>query len=250
METLPKVRSLASFLRTNQSSIDEIMQFVALNTLDEFSVMTAFLATVKHDGLVTIIAKYGCTEEGFASIPDRQVSVDIPVNRALRTGTIVECGSSEEYLYAAPGYQYILFPNGFAYSVAFPVPGIGSVVIYCAKPIELEVEVEEFFLVVGGLISMEVSRVRRFDVDREPTRISSNVPAYGLTSRQWKVFEAIQSGLSNSQISDHLGLSEVLVRQDVTKIMANLGASERAELLHIQGLDREDREKASEIPSI
>jgi DNA-binding CsgD family transcriptional regulator len=231
-EPLVRIKKLAEYLRTHHASIDDLMQFVALNTLDSFGVITIFLATVKHDGLVSIVSKFGCSEEGFASIPDRRISVDVPVNRALRTATIVECGSSEEYLFAGPGYHKLLFPNGFGSSIAFPVPDVGSMVIYCRDRIELSIEKEEFLLVVGLIISMDLVRVRHFDISRVTSKRESPV-SYALTARQWKVLEGILIGLSNEQIAVRLGLSETLVRSDVTTVMSKLGAADRSAIRNL-----------------
>jgi len=165
MSDLQRLSALAEYLRRDKETLDDIMQFTALNTFSESGVIAMFLATIKRNGLVAVVARYGVSDEAFAKIPDGNVSVDVPVNTALRTGAILECGSSERYVFAGKDYRDQLFPNGFASSIAFPVPGIGAAIIYCAKPFELSLKSREFLLIVGRLLSLEIWGVREFDVD-------------------------------------------------------------------------------------
>jgi DNA-binding CsgD family transcriptional regulator len=230
VQRLRKIRAFAEFLRTTDATLDQILQFMALNTFSERLVITVFLATVRHDGLVSLISQFGCNEEVFAEIPDRKVSVDVPVNTALRTGAVMDCGSSTTYKFSGPGYQSRLFPNGFASSIAFPVPGIGSAYVYCAEPFELDLEAVEFLLVVGKMLSLELFRVRNLDIDLIPHRRES-APPYALTEKQWRIYEGIKEGRSNTQIASLLGVAEVVVRQEVARIMAAMKVSDREQII-------------------
>ena len=175
MENLIKLKSLLNFIRAGKPSYNEIAQHLALDTLFGFSVSTIFLVTVRNDGYIDTFGKYGCTDEAFMIIPRRHVTFDAPVNRSLRTRSIVECGSSEDYFLISPGEDKLLFPNGFEYSLASPIPNVGSMVMYCSKVRGLSVVDEEFLVVVGGILSLELIGVRRFDLSKDhPRKITAS----------------------------------------------------------------------------
>ena len=61
------------------------------------------------------------------------------------------------FLWAGPDYPRTLFPNGFASSIAWPIPGVGSRVVFCKNEVELNLEVELFLLTIGGILSLEIA---------------------------------------------------------------------------------------------
>ena len=170
MERLLKITSLLNYIRAGKPSYNEIAQHLALDTLSEFSVSTIFLVTVRNDGYLDTFGKYGCTDEAFEMIPRVHVTFDAPVNRSLRTRSIVECGNSEDYFFTSFGDNNLLFPNGFEYSLASPIPNVGSMVMYCSKVRALSVVDEEFLLVIGGILALELIGVRRFDLSKDHPR--------------------------------------------------------------------------------
>jgi DNA-binding CsgD family transcriptional regulator len=227
---LRKLREFEKYLRTNEGTLDQILQFMSLHTFSDRLVITAFLAIVKRDGLVCLVSKFGCDEKAFNELPQSKISLDTPVNKAIRLGTVMNCGNIDSYKFAGPGYKDKLFPNGFASSIAFPVPGFGSVILYCAKPFAMDLDAEEFLLIVGKLLSIELLRIRKLDVNLIPDKRISP-PAYALTDRQWRVYEGVKEGRSNSQIAYHLGIGETLVQHELRQIMAALQVSDRGQIL-------------------
>jgi len=228
---LSRIKSLLDFLRMGEPSPEAIIKFVALDTLYEFSAMTLFLNIVRRDGSVHIPLYYGCSEEDFKLIPERLVTADTPINRSLRSGVVTECGNSETFLFAGGGYSKNIFPNGFAFSFAWPVPGVGSVVTFCSKEIEISLADEEFLLVVGEILSLHLAKVQKdFDLGRGLTP-SAAPSVVALTPRQWTILRAIQKGRTNSDIARELEFSESLIRQETVQIYRKLGVSGRKDIL-------------------
>jgi DNA-binding CsgD family transcriptional regulator len=231
LKYLDKIKSLLDFIRLGERSLDEITQFVVLNTLFNFSPTAMVIDVVRVDGTVQIISSFGFDQHLLATIPDRFVSADTPFNRSLRTGEIVECGNFESYLWASPGNPELFFPQGFAYSVAWPIPGLGSAVTYCSKENELTVESREFLLIIGMILSLQTT-YSRIGSDFGRFR-ASHVPPYdlALTNRQWTILEAIKTGRTNFDIAEDLGFSESLIRQETVQIYRKLGVTGRKEIL-------------------
>lgn len=226
-----RIKSLVDFLRSGSQTLDSLIKFVSIDTLHDFEVVTVFLNVVRFDGSVYIPAGYGYTPEAFAKIPDRYVSVDTPVNRALHTGRIVECGDFNSYLFAGPEYPEELFPNGFAFSFAWPIPGVGTVVTFCRKVTELTPEIQRFLLTIGGILSLEIRRSKMGDeIQRNEVHHTSVAPS-ALTPRQWTIVGAIRRGMTNPAIAEDLGFSQSLIRQETMHIYRKLRISGRRELI-------------------
>lgn len=237
---LNRIKSLLDFLRMGEPSPEAIMKFVALDTLYEFSAMTLFLNIVRRDGSVHIPLSYGCSLDDLKFIPERLVSADTPVNRSLRTGVVTECGNSDSYLFAGGGYAEKLFPEGFAFSFAWPIPGVGSVVTFCSNEIEISLADEEFLLVIGEILSLEITKVRKDFVLGKTLATTAAPSAVALTPRQWTILKAIQNGRTNSDIAQELEFSESLVRQETVQIYRKLGVNGRREIME-SGIDYLER---------
>ncbi len=231
MESLAKIKSLLDFLRTGRPSLADIMKFITLDTLYDFSAISTFLNIVRLDGSIHIPSGYGYNPEVLQLIPDRYISVDKPANRFLRTATIGECGGIDSFLFSGPDYAHALFPRGFEYSVSWPIPGVGSVLTFCSKMNELTVEKEEFLLIVGSILSLELAQVRSSEGLGRSTTKTGIGPHYSLTPRQWDVLAGIRRGLTNAEVSVQLGFSESLIRQETVQIYRKLGVSGRKEIL-------------------
>lgn len=231
MQNLSRIKSLLEFLRAGQPSLDEIMKFVALDTLYDFSATAVFLNVVRLDGSIHVPAGYGYNPETIALAPERFISVDTPANRFLRTATIGECGGIDSFLFSGPDYSNILFPRGFEYSISWPIPGVGSVMTFCSKPHDLTVEREEFLLIIGSILAIEMLQVRSSQGLGKTTTRTGSGPHYSLTPRQWKVLAGIRRGQINADISVDLGFSESLIRQETIQIYRKLGVTGRKEIL-------------------
>lgn len=230
MENLKKIAALTEFLRPGVPSLDSIMNHLVLNTLDQYGARAIFLNSVRTNGMVWTPAAYGFDKEGFESLPDQSFSIDTPVHRALRTSKIVECGNSDTYLFVGL-YGKCAFPEGFAYSLAWPTPGIGVLVAFFNCEIELTPINETFFLTIGGILSIKLNSPQYHLAlgVQQPSRDS--VITVALTARQWEIVQQIRRGLTNGEIATALNLSESLIRQETVQIYRKLGATGRKELI-------------------
>jgi len=230
MEQLSRIRSLLIFLRSGRPSIDEILKFICLDTLYEYSALQVHLSIAHSDGTVNIPYGYGCDPELLRLVPPLSVSVDTPFNRYLRTGEIGPLGNFESFSFSRSDQASKIFPMGFEFSFLWPIPGVGAVVTFCSREINLTIREEEFLLIIGSILSLEIARNFDKEVQSAPSKDAGFVADHVLTKRQWEVVAGIIAGKSNLEISKDLGFSESLIRQETVQIYSKMGVTGRKEI--------------------
>lgn len=228
---LEKIKSLVEFLKLGLNDLQSLFKFVAIDTLYPLSAFAVLLNVVRLDGTLAIPAWYGIRQEQVEALPERSVRLDTPLNRSLRTATVVSCGSFDEYLFSGPFYAESLFPRGFASSIAWPIPGVGSAMTFCEEKIELTLEMELFLLTVGGVLSLQFAHTNLGGLIHREEHPRESIAPVALTFRQWSIAEAIRRGMTNPAIAKDLGFSESLVRQETMQIYRKLAVTGRKELI-------------------
>jgi DNA-binding CsgD family transcriptional regulator len=149
----------------------------------------------------------------------------------LRDGTVNYCGSFDEYLFSNISNVGALFPQGFAASVSFPIPGFGGVITMFQKPLHLTAQIELFFKSIGALLGMYFAKVS-VSVNEGGVAIESQ-PAelLTLTKRQWEILNRIREGLTNNEIALQLAYSESTIRHETMRIYEKLKVNGRKDLL-------------------
>jgi len=230
---LARISSLAEFLRAGPRSLQETLAHLWTDTFYGRSAFGHILHGVRHDGSLSMPAWSGFATWPIEKFPDRLITAETPLNRSLRTSEIVECGSFESFPFAGPDYLSDLFPGGFKASIAWPIPGIGSVLSFFDDAVELTPELGTFLKTVGNVISLAPEKFqgsKALNLEGHPEHVISHVT---LTSRQWNILKSLRSGLTNPDIARDLGFSESLVRHETMKIYSSLGVSGRKELIEM-----------------
>jgi DNA-binding CsgD family transcriptional regulator len=230
MDYLRRIRALLVFLRTGSPSLDDILRFIALETINEFGVISLQLHVVFPNGTIHIPSSYGHNNSTIAEIPVRLISTDTPFNAFLRADEIGECGDFDEFVFAGSDYPKRLWPQGFEYSFVWPIPGVGTLGTFCSRTNDLTLEKQEFLLVIGSILAFELNVIRKGQpLSGEIMEAPQRAP-YSLTLRQWEILAGIRSGKTNAQIAEYLGFSESLIRQETVQIYRKLGVSGRKEI--------------------
>lgn len=230
---LERISNLAEFLRTKPRTLKETLFYLWTNTFYGRSAFGHILHVVRHDGTLEMPAWSGFKTWPIEKFPDRLVTADTPLNRSLRTSEIVECGSFESFAFAGPDYLNDLFPRGFEASIAWPIPGIGSVLSFFDDAVELTPELSTFLKTLGNVISLAPEKFqgsKALNLDGHPEHVISQA---NLTSRQWNILTSIRRGMTNPQIALDLEFSESLVRHETMKIYSELKVSGRKELIEM-----------------
>jgi DNA-binding CsgD family transcriptional regulator len=228
---LERIDSLVNLFREAPFSWDAVLSHLLIDTFYGSDAFAHILHTVRDDGLLAMPAKSGFTVWPTEKFPDRHITAPTLLNSSLRTGQIVECGGFDSFTFAGPDYLLDLFPNGFESSIAWPVPGVGSVLTFYSRETELTEALRKFLKTVGYVISM-AAQFSLQEVEAAPA-LEPEHPhtAYTLTARQWNILKLIRRGKTNPEIAEDLGFSESLVRHESMKIYSTLSINGRKELI-------------------
>ncbi len=222
---------LAEFIRINKPSQDQLVQFLVTNTLQGFQASHLWFSAVRENGAVYYPAGFGFDPKNFLNDPERLVTTETPGNKTLRDGTVNYCGSFDEYLFSNISNADALFPQGFAASFSFPIPGFGGVITMFQKPLQLTAQIELFFKSIGAILGMYLAKVSA-SFNEDGTSIASP-PAelLTLTKRQWEILNRIREGLTNNEIALQLAYSESTIRHETMRIYEKLKVNGRKDLL-------------------
>ena len=230
---LQRINGLVDFLKAEPLTLNAIMNHLLIDTFYGQSAFGHILHIVRNDGSLAMPAKSGFKVWPTEKFPDRFVVADTRLNRSLRTGEVVSCGSFESFSFAGPDYLSDLFPKGFGSSIAWPIQGIGSVLTFFDENVELTAEMSLFLRTVGNVISLGLQKSRspkEINRDGHPEHIISH---FTLTARQWNILKSVRRGMTNPEIAQNLGFSESLVRQETMKIYRKLAVNGRKELIEM-----------------
>lgn len=228
---LQRIDALVDFLDRGPVTLDSLMNHLLIDTFYGSSAFGHILCIVRNDGSVATPAKSGFKLWPIKSFPERFVTVDTPLNRSLRTGEIVSCGSYDTYPFAGPDYIHDLFPKGFVSSIAWPVPGIGSVLSFFGDDFHVTEQIGLFLGIVGKTTSLALKNSNGSNELPRKAHPDHAISRFTLTARQWNVLEAVRRGKTNPEIAHDLGFSESLVRHETMKIYRQLAISGRKELI-------------------
>jgi DNA-binding CsgD family transcriptional regulator len=224
------IRRLLEFQRSKGRDPQQLINFIADDTLREFSVLNLFLGVVKSNGALHLPYSTGHNSDLVKSDPVRILDVNTPGYDAYVNGKIVETGDILEYPFYHPENSQLIFPTGFEYSAIFPVPSFGALLMYCDKPQTLDEDRMDFLYCIGEILSICLTSGddgEKFDVDGQEPAPVSLLP---LTARQWAIKDAMLRGLTNGAIAREMNFSESLIRHETIRIYSKLGISGRKQL--------------------
>lgn len=206
-------------------------EFVATDTLAGFQASHLWFSAVRDSGAVYYPAGFGFDPKDFLNSPERLVSTDTPGNKTLRDGSVNLCGSFETYLFSNTSNSEALFPNGFAESVSFPIPGFGGAIVMFQFPFELTPQNELFLRSVGSILGLHLGKIASSqDIDSKSLD-SDPAEFLTLTKRQWQVLDLIREGDTNVEIARKLSYSESTIRHETMRIYEKLKVNGRKDLL-------------------
>jgi DNA-binding CsgD family transcriptional regulator len=230
---LERTYNLSEYLRQGSISWDPLMNFLLVDTFFGSTAFGHILHTVGNDGSLLMPAKVGFSVWPTEKFPDRFITAETQLNRSLRTGQIVDCGSFDSFTFAGPDYLSDLFPNGFRASIAWPIPGIGSILTFYDEATELTEGQVLFLKLIGSLIASSFKNSEILKQLAPESKSEHLISPVALTSRQWNILRSMRRGKTNPEIAEDLGFSESLVRHETMKIYRSLSIEGRKELIEM-----------------
>ena len=195
----------------------------------------AMFFKLERDGKLHLENFFGVTPEeaglGEAVI---ELSRDLPLTRCVRDGDLIWVTTSKSEKGRAAGR----FKSAIAWPVSNGWRTLGSLLVLSENPAHDRDDLWEFVRalteIVGSAIAQSIlgsdpSQVSNHEFPSSPT---TPIPTE-LTERQQLILKLIAEGRTNRDISEILGYSESLIRQETIRIYAHLGCSGRNEAARI-----------------
>jgi len=224
---LDLVSQLNEYLEIKRPSLDDLIHFVAVRTLQPWNAERAFIARVDRDGVFREIAYFGFQFEDSAGWAEVNIMDQVPMADAARSGAIVV--ANEEHI--TDVYKDLVDRRSSRVGrsiIDVPILKGGVPVGVLGIVFAGEIPTDESFLpFLRSLASCIV-----FSMDDNRRKISTKRIAglhVELTERQKNILEMMAQGLTNSVMAQRLGFSESLIRQETVKIYRNLNVSNRQE---------------------
>ncbi|MCX6429532.1 MAG: helix-turn-helix transcriptional regulator [Actinobacteria bacterium] len=216
-------------MRSGSVTLDSFLEFLVHDTLQDWSIDSVFVSVVRTNGAYYVAGGHGLHATQLVNGFERQFDRNSPGAIAYFDGKVEETGPFDDYPFFVPANSLKVFPNGFAYSLAVPVPSYGPLMIYCQDAQELDVERENFLYALGESLALHLDAL---GFSEEIDRVDGNQPlaVIALTPRQWEIHSLMLDGLSNSAIAHQMKYSESLIRQETMRIYKKLGITGRRDL--------------------
>jgi len=238
--SIVKVGTLASFLQDGDQSLDAIARFLVLDTFVELNPTGISLGLLRANGYLEMLAGFGYDPralQGHSAIPMRG---DTPMTKAIRYNRLVELNNDDSFAMAHSNVAHLMFPQGFAAAVAFPIHSVGSGILFMEKKFRLTAEIRAFITTVGSIVALEIAKRQDIAPAFDGLETAFSADTSSLTTREQVILGLIITGSTNIQIANEIGYSQSLVRQETIAIYNLLGVSGRKEIL----------ERVSEHPDI
>ena len=224
---LDLISQLNEYLELKRPSLDELVHFLTVRTLQPWSAERVFIARVDRDGVFRDFSFFGFPFDNSANWQEVHIADRVPMADAARSGTIVV--ASEEQIVEV--YKTLVDRRSeWIGRTIIDVPIIKGGVSVGVIGIVFKGETpqdESFLPFLRSLASCIV-----FALDETRRKIAQKRtlgPKNELTDRQKKILEMMSQGLTNAAMAIRLGFSESLVRQETVKIFRSLNVSNRRE---------------------
>lgn len=224
---LDLVSQLNEYLEIKRPSLDDLIHFVAVRTLQSWRAERAFIARVDRDGVFREIAYFGFQFENSTGWAEVNIMDRVPMAVAARNGSIVV--ANEEHIIEV--YKDLVDRRNSRIGrsiIDVPILKGGVAIGVMGIVFAGETPSDESFL--PFLRSLASCIVFTMDDTRRKMPIKRQVGLHiDLTGRQQKILEMMAQGLTNGAMAIRLGFSESLIRQETVKIYRNLNVSNRQE---------------------
>jgi DNA-binding CsgD family transcriptional regulator len=243
MDHLKALGGLLEFQRINDGAMQPLVDFVAEETLREFSIICTFLVILAGDGSLHYPYANGKNIEHVQEGPAGILDEHVPGHDAFVNGLVVEMGGILEYPFYRPDKVDAMFPDGFQSSLAVPIPDFGALKVFFQERYRLDGRLETFFRSIGEILSTNLKNghhSKDFNVDHVEKVLLPHLP---LTPRQWAIKDAMLRGLTNGAIAREMNFSESLIRHETIRIYSKMGINGRKELFALEAEKANNQEK-------
>ena len=182
-------------------------------------------STLKEDGILNCILTFGFGNDNPINFPSFNIRDERPGGFAMQTGEITILGKSQ-FPFIEKYYGEEIFKNWNS-AVLIPIFNKSLYGFTFKKSIEKLPNISDYFNCIKSIL--EYYEVQN-NANKNATSSNRETPKT-LTARQKEILALIRDGKTNFQISELLGFSESLIRQETIVIYRVLGITGRKEIV-------------------
>ena len=231
LQSLELIENLGSYLAETPRTFDEIARFLGLRVLAPYMAFAVYIGILKEDGFIYRLGTFGIESLNVGKWTRIPLTLNLPVTEALRENRVILVNSEDEFRTKYPITESFSTEN-LQWKSVVAFPGALSLVLFSMmrKSTKESDELDTFLRAVGALVSLNYQY--GFAANRtKGNQFTPHDSSERLSTRQSVILKMILRGFTNSRISEEIGFSESLIRQESVRIYKHLNVSGRSELL-------------------
>ena len=233
-ETNHRLQLLVDFIRL-RPSLFQIVAFLSSNVCPYGEISGVSTAKLRNDGWIVTDSQFGFHEH--TEFEPVTISMDAPGAEALRHLKIVfanRLNLNEEFSDTACDVPKLDNETG----IYFPTSPTRLFRFALVGKVEEHISLKNYYECVRSIL-MLWENLQILDEKSDAVTKESSTFSRELTKRQAIILDLIREGKTNSKISEEIGFSDSLVKQETILIYKKLGVSGRKDL--ISEKNRENR---------
>jgi DNA-binding CsgD family transcriptional regulator len=236
-----KLLELSGFLSRSPRSYNEVSQFLSLRVLDDLSVVCLYVAELIETGVLCPLGSFGYESRDIANFQEVSLQQKTPMALAVSSNKVVIVANEVTTLQDFTVLEVMESNPDWKTLISVPAYPNGGFTFLSTKTFKNN-EVDTLFLIaVGSLLGLYGQSIPPALVDAARlAKEQTNLEGFPLTQRQLVIAGMLERGHSNLEISQEIGFSESLIRQESVAIYQKLNVSGRKAMQAIHNLKLEN----------
>lgn len=236
-----KLLELSGFLARSPRSYNEVAQFLTLRVLDCLDVVCLYVAELIETGVLCPLGSFGYESRDIANFQEVSLQQKTPMTLAVTSNKVVVVANKPMELQEFTVLEVMEANPDWKTLISVPAYPNGGFTFLSTKTFETK-DIDTLFLIaVGSLLGLYGQSIPPALVDAARiAKEKTNLEGFPLTQRQLVIAGMLERGHSNLEISQEIGFSESLIRQESVAIYQKLNVSGRKAMQAIRNLKLEN----------
>ena len=235
-----KITELSGFLSRSPRSYNEVAQFLSLRILNDFQPVCLYIAELIETGVLCPLGSFGYESKDIANFQEVSLQEKTPMTLAVSSNDVVVVDNEVTKLKQFTVLEVMQSNPNWKSLISVPAYPNGGFTFLSAITVDLKEADQLFLIAVGALLGLYGQSIPPALVDAARiAKEQTNLEGFPLTQRQLVIAGMLERGHSNFEISQEIGFSESLIRQESVAIYEKLNVSGRKAMQAIHNLNLE-----------
>lgn len=235
-----KISELSGFLSRSPRSYNEVAQFLSLRILDEYQPVCLYIAELIETGVLCPLGSFGYESKDIVNFQEVSLQEKTPMTLAVSSNQAVIVCNQVEDLSKFTVLEVMESNPNWSTLISVPAYPNGGFTFLSAIPFKNDPKDRLFLIAIGSLLGLYGQSIPPALVDAARlAKEQTNLEGFPLTQRQLVIAGKLERGFNNLEISQEIGFSESLVRQESVAIYEKLNVSGRKAMQAIHNLNLE-----------